>query len=311
MTAWQFPVRDLVPDALGAIGPGAKAALPALLELMRTADHVMRQLDAAVAVRRVDPQNEAAISFLVAMLERNEPGDDNEYRGVTGAAAALAELGPLAAPAVGALSALLEHENDSVRWYAADALGAIGPAAEEALPGLIHVMRNDESWIADEAAMAVFCIDPENEEARVRITPFQPHADASVPALAELLEHDDAPVRVAACGALARADDESVVPKLTSALEDENPLVRAAAAKALGQFGPIAQDAVPALRDALRSPENRRAASVRREAAAALGRIGPAAGATKSDLELLRYDEDPEVRKAAAEALKKISRAGP
>lgn len=306
MHGWQFPVRELVPEALGKIGPGARAALPALLEFMRTPDHVGLQLDAAVAVRRIDPQNEEPISFLVAMLERNEPGEDLEYRGVTDAAETLAELGPLAAPAVSALAVRLEHKDDHVRWSAAGALGEIGPAAKEALPALIRVMRDDESWIADRAAKAILSIDPGNVEARARIRPFRPPTKPA--ALFELLDHDDPVVRAAACKALADLDEQSAVPKLISALQDESPVVRAAAARALGEFGRLAEAAVHPLREALGAKQNRGAADVCREAATALGRIGPAAAAAESDLINLRYDEDPDVRKAASEALQRIQR---
>ncbi len=211
MTGWQFPVRDLVPDALAAIGPGAKAALPALRDLMRSGDHVMRRLDAAVALRRVDPQDEEPIAYLVGLLEENEPGKDNEYRRVTAAAETLAELGPLAAPAVGALLALLDHEDDHVRWSGIRALGSIGPAAKEVLSELIRVMRSDDSWVGEAAAKAILEIDPGNVEAGMRLAPSDERAEPDVPGLLESLKRDEAAIRAAACAGLGRADDESAV----------------------------------------------------------------------------------------------------
>jgi HEAT repeat protein len=74
---------------------------------------------------------------------------------------------------------------------------------------------------------------------------------------------------------------------------------RAAAARALGEFGPEAPaGAAAALADALGDPEP----LVRRDAATALGRLGPAADATPRLLAALG-DPDQDVRAAAAGAL--------
>jgi hypothetical protein len=63
------------------------------------------------------------------------------------------------------------------------------------------------------------------------------------------------------------------VSSLVAHLKDEVPAVRRAAAEALGQIGPEAKAAVPALRDALRDEDG----GVRRLAAAALEKIDPEA----------------------------------
>ena len=75
---------------------------------------------------------------------------------------------------------------------------------------------------------------------------------------------------------------------------------RDAAARALGQIGPDATDAIPALIGALRDPEP----SVQQAAAQSLGQFGPAAAAAIPDLERLCNSSD-RCNEAPA-ALKKI-----
>lgn len=69
-----------------------------------------------------------------------------------------------------------------------------------------------------------------------------------------------------------------VVPILADALNDEDTFIRRDAARALGKFGPAAKEAVPALVARLNDQEP----SVRKAAATALKLIDPTALALKS-----------------------------
>jgi len=91
---------------------------------------------------------------------------------------------------------------------------------------------------------------------------------------------------------------------LSDALKSPQPLVRQNAALALGEVGPEAKAAVPALAEALRDPEW----VVRRQAAVALGRLGPDARPAVPALQRLTHDANSLVRKAAVEALQKVGR---
>jgi len=90
------------------------------------------------------------------------------------------------------------------------------------------------------------------------------------PVLPELGPSVDLPK--SAAGTLAQIGPVAI-PALKTALKDENPKVRRQAARALGQMGPAAEPAVPELTAAVEdeSPE------VRDAAVQALGKIGPAA----------------------------------
>jgi HEAT repeat protein len=94
------------------------------------------------------------------------------------------------------------------------------------------------------------------------------------------------------------------VPALIDALKSPQTLVRQNAALALGEVGPGAKAAVPALAEALRDREW----VVRRQAAVALGRLGPDARPAVPALERLTRDANSLVSKAAREALQKVGR---
>ena len=74
----------------------------------------------------------------------------------------LAALGPVSAPAVDSLIALLSSDSDhTVRCAAAEALGKIGPAAKPAVPHLIGALENDGFGVPTKTAAALGCIgDP-------------------------------------------------------------------------------------------------------------------------------------------------------
>jgi hypothetical protein len=98
---------------------------------------------------------------------------------------------------------------------------------------------------------------------------------------------------------------KKAVPALARAVADEHESVRAQAAYALGEIGPEAKGAVLALRRALTDSKS----SVRLQAACALGEIGPEAKSAALQLANSLRDSDEEVRRWAAWALGKIGPA--
>ena len=85
-------------------------------------------------------------------------------------------------------------------------------------------------------------------------------------------------------------------------LRDPNYLVRRDAAYALGWMGPLAVKAVPSLTAALHDSSD----EVRAAAAGALGFIGPGALEAMGDLSGALQDGVEHVREVSAEALKRI-----
>jgi HEAT repeat protein len=110
---------------------------------------------------------------------------------------------------------------------------------------------------------------------------------------------------------LLGAEARPAVPALVRLLNSRYPEVRDNAAMCLAGIGPAAEEAVPALVQALRIPKG---ATPEREASAwfaayALGEIGPAAGAAAAALEELTNDAAlPFLRNGAAIALIKLRR---
>jgi HEAT repeat protein len=163
-------MRQAAAESLGKIGPNAKAAIPALLRLLRDRHGVVR-VAAAESLWRI-ARHPSAITSLVSELRRREdpnavveeamaqlvmrPGAPT----VQDAVAALLEISRdtdhpahiLAAVAlwkidnrydpIPVLVAGLDNERYFTRFLAADSLEEIGPAARVAVPNLVEALRN-------------------------------------------------------------------------------------------------------------------------------------------------------------------------
>jgi HEAT repeat protein len=122
----------------------------------------------------------------------------------------------------------------------------------------------------------------------------------------EELHHEDVEVRRSAARALEDKGPEAkkAIPALIEALQDKDEYVRAAAGRALGKIGPEAEPAIPALMRAIQDP----VMIVRMGAAIGLGGIGlKAKEAIPALAETLQsQNEDHNVKREAAEALGKM-----
>jgi HEAT repeat protein len=108
---------------------------------------------------------------------------------------------------------------------------------------------------------------------------------------------------VFALGAAGLAEDRSDdVRGLQITLKSEKVSERAASARILGEIGPAAKDAAPALAEALKDTDR----DVRQNAAQALGYIGPGAKVAAPALITALQDKESQVRRAAAFALGKV-----
>ncbi|MHB8519904.1 MAG: HEAT repeat domain-containing protein [Limisphaerales bacterium] len=311
-------------ELLGAIGPAARTAVPALIQIIAgvhgavppaiaeralldigsdSAPPLIEALtDEATAVREFaagtlfvliedrgisETSQQHAVAPLVKMLRDTNPRQRRL------AAATLGRIATHARPAVPALIAALQDAEPGVRAQAALALGEIGVAASDAIVALVGLL-------ADAAA-------PVRENAAFALGRFGPAARQAAPALARSLADDDEAVRVNTANALGRIGVATgpVVPALIDRLLDRAPLVRASAATALGKFGPTAGAAAPALIDALQDDDGQ----VRRDAAKSLGKLGPAAIGAISALTTALRDDQNSVRICSIEALGEIGPA--
>jgi HEAT repeat protein len=137
----------------------------------------------------------------------------------------------------------------------------VGPEPTSDVAALIDALQDELDAVRFHAAIA--------------LGDFGPGARPSVADLTHVALWDEDPaVRVEAAVALWKIDRKGplVIPALIKALGDDNELVCWIAADSLGQIGPEAQEAIPALQQALRRPF--RMTLVRRSVALALQRIG-------------------------------------
>ena len=151
------------------------------------------------------------------------------------------------------------------------------------------------------AAAAIFLVDyfgavksnirklgnPDERVQKQAVDALVQMGQSAVPALAEALKDKNSVVRT-------NAPKPPLTPPPVLSLHDKNSVVRMNAAKALGQIGPKAQAAVPALVEALKDKR----ADV--GAAEALAMIGSKAEAAAPALVKALKDEEQNVRRNAA-----------
>ena len=125
--------------ALRDVGPGAKAALPAVMTVA-TQDKVNYVRSSAVRILgMIDSSGEQCVPALIQALA----DEDTNVR--TCAAGAFGGMGPAAKPAIPALIGVLTDKDFEARRRAAIALGELGPAAQAAVPVLIKVKEDSRS----------------------------------------------------------------------------------------------------------------------------------------------------------------------
>lgn len=253
---------------------------------------------------------------------------------------ALEQFGSGAKDAVPALTKCLDDKDAELRSCACITLGAIGPEAKASVPALAKALEDEDWFVCVVAAQALEKIGPE--------------AKPAVPALTKALKpnkdiREYRPIREAAAAqALVKIDPKAkgvkdavtfLVDKMLNDDREDSNGTRVVGAKALGQCGPSAQSASPALAKRLKDKDaGVRIATaaalmkiepgkhadgalavltaelkntdvlIRVLAAEALGEIGPKAKSTSTALEAASKDGEAEVRDAARKAKSAVNR---
>ena len=231
-------IRSIAAVTLGEIGPEAKDAIPALIQLLQDQDaEGFARANAALALGQIGEGAEDAMSVLIQALR-----DQDKYVR-RDAAGALEEIGT---------PRTIKAAKDRHRMVVT--LGWIG--SEDEIPALIQALQNEDKDVRVNAVVTLGQIESEDV----------------VPVLMGALQDQDEWVRVNAAWTLGQRGESAVdaVPILIRALRDQDEWVRYHAAMALGEIGEGASNAVPALMHALRDQDKH----VRRYAVGALGKIG-------------------------------------
>jgi TonB family protein len=113
-------VQEDAAEALGKIGPGARPAIPALRGLLT---HKELRVAAAISLTQIDPVGTAAETLPVLIEILKDPKNPRRIS----VPETLGALGPLAAPAIPALTAALKDPEPFIQTAAAEALVKVRP----------------------------------------------------------------------------------------------------------------------------------------------------------------------------------------
>jgi HEAT repeat protein len=192
-----------------------------------------------------------------------------------------------------ALTDGIRDPNVLVRRAAIDVIETLGPDGAPAAEALISALTDCDEFVRWAATRTL-----------VKLAPVE--AERAVPALARLLTDSDVDLRLTAAGGLARygAAAKLAIPDLTEAVRANDHDVRTAAATTLGTLaGPDLKPAISTLAAAVAADPNAR---VRQAAAETLGRCGPVALEAVGALRQALGDPIEEVRAAAGDALLRV-----
>src|SRR5207302_626526 len=147
-------------EALGEMGPEARAAVPALTEVLRDPHFSSFRPYYALALLKIDRQA-AGVAVPVLIEALNGKGgaisvpDQAAATVRKKAASALGQIGRDAGDAVAALANALGDADASVRQQAAKALGDIGTPARDAVPSLRKALMDGDEAVRSESAGAL------------------------------------------------------------------------------------------------------------------------------------------------------------
>ncbi len=252
-------VRVAAARALAALPPAPEITLPIWEKALKDADPetIQHALDALASL------GSQAVPKLVDILKQHK-----ELR--VQAAYTLGQIGPGAAAATDALAALVADEDFNVSTEAVLALAKIGPDAASTVPALIAALQKEKCPNAHAIIYALGKIGPKAAAAQPLLLKAMNGTDKSLSVVAAWAFMHLQPNPAQAAKSLPALVPGLLVPGLSDSL----PEIRKAAAEALGELGPMAGQAIPALQKAAKE------------------------------------DDSPAVRDAAAKALRSIS-AGP
>jgi HEAT repeat protein len=159
VNAMKFPeVRPRAAAILGRIGPQAKAAVPALVDLTKSDDPTARR-QALLALAAMGPAAHAAAPAAIGALR------DTDMNVRYSACYALGKMGAAAMDGRAALQRELDSRDPYISLAAAWALARIDPDCSQtppkALPMLVKALDDSDPMVRLEAASSMRCLGPQ------------------------------------------------------------------------------------------------------------------------------------------------------
>jgi HEAT repeat protein len=270
-------------SALKEFGHEAKAAVPALIKLMKAGGR--SDFLAAGALGAVDANGDS----IPALVEALRLGDDNVRRF---AAFSVRDIGPKAAAAAEALQKGMRDDDEGARIAAAEAYWVITGKADEAVEVLRSALKSGERW-----TVQMWAADA--------LQTLGPAAKAAVPELIECLASEHHYVIADSAEALGKigADAASAESALSETLANaDDDFVRVCIAQALWRIN-RSESALPIVRAILAESPDSMAIS---QAARSVAEMPDQADEWKPLLRAKLKHTNRFVREAAAETLKQL-----
>ncbi len=245
---WQ--VRAQAARTLGQMGEGPVPKHPTLQEALNDTSWQVRTA-MATTLLQVVPLSKTLLQALGQRLSDPEPAVQH---------ATAYTLGRIGSHAIPVLVQATQSKQLRTRQQAFLALACYGQGSTKAMTTLRHALRDKDWRVAQSAAEALSQIGSK--------------AAPAIPELTLLLQHAKPALRLMASWTLQKVG-VAALPKLRQLLHNPKPFVKIIAAETIGLLGPAAASVAPSLVDTLLD----KSWHVRREAAWALYRMGPAIGA--------------------------------
>ena len=244
--------------ALGRLGPGAKAATPALVAAFPPEKDPFARRAMIAALGAIGPDAREAAPALIAAV-RDGYGSVDDLVGFE-AVVALAKVDTDNAASSQYVLAMLRDKNPDVRHRAAALLGLMGGHLQAFAPALAAAMKDENPGVRMEAVRSFMKLRPD--------------AGLAVPALAQALGDSEKNARFYAANGLADfgpAAKPALKPLMEAIAREKEPDARAREIRALRYIGPEAAEAVPMLLELLKDPNK----EVQSQAEKAIKKIKP------------------------------------
>jgi HEAT repeat protein len=215
-------------EALEYMGSAARPAVPDLVRMLQDPELPV-QIQAALALAAVDPEQVRAVPILIKAASGLSAGNNETFRALV----ALRSFGRLAQPAVPLLLNLLSGKaHASTRAIAAGVLGKIGVVSDSELETIARALKDSDQSVRGAVAGT--------------LGQFAPDTPAAIPFLLQALHDSESWVRRAAADALAKFG-AAALPGLARAARDEDIYVRQAVIWSFRAMKPLPSGAAEVL----------------------------------------------------------------